>query len=913
MGFDATSEEQRRVIRTPDQRLRVFVSSTLKEMAEEREAARQAIESLRMSPILFELGARPHPAQDLYRAYLAQSHIFIGLYWQQYGWVAPDMEISGLEDEYRLAATLPKLIYIKAPAPDREPTLNRLLQDIKRDSGVSYKYFSTSEELRDLIANDLALLLTERFEQSEGPAAAPVPGKEEASPPRARARLPLLPSGLIGREDALQQLCSLLLEEETRLITVTGPGGVGKTSLALAAASEVQEAFEDNVYWAPLATIDDPNLVVSTVAKALDVSERAGTSLLESVKGYLQERHTLLVLDNFEQVLAAAPIIGELLVASPGLTVLVTSRAALQLRAERELVLAPLALPEETAHTVDEAKNNPAVALFVARAQAAAPDFELRADNVAAVSEIVRRLDGLPLAIELAAARSKLLSAHGILERLASRLSLLTSGARDLPARQRTLRNTIDWSHELLDEELRKLFRRLSVFAGGFSLQAAEAVCGAEDDLDVLSGVQTLLDHSLLRYEPSMTRERRYIMLQTIREYAQEALEGSGEAEEIRERHARLFAVLVEEAWPKMFSGEGEEWLDRLEADYDNVRLALEWHQAHGNSNVSHRMIVYLVWFWYRRAYLDEGRLWYRRALAQKPSDGEDAIQFLLVGHAGSVAMWQSDFATAERLLDESIALLRPLGETIELGDVLFTRGALAVNQGDDKKAIAVLEEAQTIMQGFGQAWFEAMIFLHLGNVALNQGDVEEARRRMNMALETGRQVGDRWVVASAVNNLGEIARYEQDMDAAEGHYQESLTLFRSVGSTPDVARAYHSLAYLAIWRGEYGEAARFLQQSLGLYRQVGVRRGVVECINGAAALAAATDKPGAARRLTLVARQGFAALGAGIWPADRRDVERILAEKEVQIGDDGGEATSLEAAQQEARQLFEAFLAANT
>ncbi|MFW6097908.1 MAG: DUF4062 domain-containing protein, partial [Chloroflexota bacterium] len=275
MGSEAVIRDRQRVIRTPDQRLRVFVSSTLREMAEEREAARRAIESLRMSPILFELGARPHPAQDLYRSYLAQSHIFIGLYWQQYGWVAPDMEISGLEDEYRLAAALPKLIYIKTPAPDREPGLHKLLQDIKSDSEVSYKYFATSEEVRDLIANDLALLLTERFEQSEA-AGMVAATKEESSGPGMPARIPLLPTPLIGREVELERLCALLVDDETRLVTVTGPGGVGKTSLALAAASDVGEAFQGNVYWAPLATIDDADLVISAVAKTLDVSERAG-------------------------------------------------------------------------------------------------------------------------------------------------------------------------------------------------------------------------------------------------------------------------------------------------------------------------------------------------------------------------------------------------------------------------------------------------------------------------------------------------------------------------------------------------------------------------------------------------------------------------------------------------------------
>ena len=905
MDPPAATESTHRVIRTPDQRLRVFVSSTLRELAAEREAAREAIESLRMSPILFELGARPHPAQDLYRAYLQQSHIFIGLYWQRYGWVAPDMEISGLEDEYRLARRLPKLIYIKTPAPDREPALKELLRDIKEESDASYKYFSTSAELRDLVANDLALLLTERFEQSADGPVTQLEAVEVTGEQPALSQLPLLPTLLFGREKSAATLEELLLDERARLVSLLGPGGVGKTSLALQVARNVATAFADGVYWVPLATIRDPELVLSAIARALDVRERAGTELIESVKGYLQDRDILLLLDNFEQVVGAAPIVGELLAAAEKLQVLVTSRAPLQLRGERELPLDPLRLPEVAAEaSLEQARANPAVALFVERARAVLPSFELDAANVAVVSEVVRRLDGLPLAIELAAARSKLLSPTGMLERMDSRLGLLTGGARDLPARQQTLRNTIEWSFDLLDEQSKVLFRRLAVFAGGFTLDEAEAVVAGGNGADVLGGVQTLLDNSLLRGEIGAGRAQRFLMLQTIREYALERLREAGEEAETRRLHADAYAALVEKAWTKMFSGASEAWLDRLEAEYSNLRAALQWHyDAGGDVAAGRNIIVYLVWFWYRRGYLNEARQWYRRAIEEAPPDDAGGLGALLLGHAGSVAMWQSDLHAAGRLMDESIGLLREQGLSLALGDVLFTRGVLAVNQGDDKRAQAVLEEALAVMKELEQAWFAAMIVLHLGNVALNRGRVAEAEAQMREALETGRQVGDRWIVASAINNLGEIARYRQELDDAERNYRESMELFRSVGSTPDVARADHSLAYVALWRDDYVEAAELFEQSLGLYQQVGVKRGIVECLNGMAALAAMSGQKEAARRMVATARAQFAALGAGVWPADRMDVARLtgLAAPD----DQAGAAPTLEEALAEGRRLL--------
>jgi hypothetical protein len=330
-----------RVIRTPDHRLRIFVSSTLKELARERAAAQEAIRGLRLAPVMFELGARPHPASDLYRAYLDQSHIFLGIYWQNYGWVAPDMDVSGLEDEYLLAGDKPKLIYIKSPAPDREPNLKALLDRIKSDDAVSYKYFSNAEELRELIENDLALMLTERFELSELQLEPSIAEVEIT-----KHNLPAQVTSFIGREEQKEAIRDILERKDVRLLTLTGPGGTGKTRLALRVAKKLVDHYEDGVYFVELAEASEAELVVSKIAQTLGVREGGSLTLLESLKRYLRNKHILLLLDNFEQVLVAAPIVAELLETAQGLYVLVTSRSLLNLRGEVEFQVPPLELPE---------------------------------------------------------------------------------------------------------------------------------------------------------------------------------------------------------------------------------------------------------------------------------------------------------------------------------------------------------------------------------------------------------------------------------------------------------------------------------------------------------------------------------------------------------------------------------------
>src|SRR6266496_4023877 len=521
------------VIRTPDQRVRVFVSSTLDELAPERAAAREAITQLRLTPVLFELGARPYPPRELYRAYLAQSDIFIGLYWQRYGWVAPGMQVSGLEDEYQLSSRKPKLIYIKTPAPEREQDLHTL---------------------RERIANDLAQLLTEGFTT---PVETPVAAR--------LAALPVPRSRLIDREQERAQAQALLQQEDVGLVTLTGPGGVGKTRLAVQVAADLVPQFTDGVAFISLASLKDPTLVVPTVARALGVSQTGDDSLDEQLLEYLQPRDVLLVLDNAEQLVSAAPLAAQALELAPRLKLLVTSREPLRVRNEQIVPVPPLALPNP-AHLPDleHLVQIPSVTLFVERAREARPDFALTTENAAAIVEICQRLDGLPLALELAAAPLSLLAPAALLARLERRLPLLTRGARDLPERQQTLRNTIAWSYDLLEEGEQQLFRRLSVFAGGFTLEAVQAVCVFEaietsspaqaDDGATLEQLAHLLDKSLVQAQQGTGGEPRFTLLETIREYATEQLGASGEEATVQERHAHYFLKLAEEVEPHLSS-----------------------------------------------------------------------------------------------------------------------------------------------------------------------------------------------------------------------------------------------------------------------------------------------------------------------------------------------------------------------
>jgi predicted ATPase len=854
-------------IRTPDQRVRVFVSSTLQEMAPERAVARQAVAHLRLSPVLFELGARPHPPQDLYRAYLAQSDIFVGLYWERYGWVAPNMEVSGLEDEYLLSGTKPKLIYIKAPAPAREPQLETLLNRIRDDDCAAYQRFSTPEELGELIENDLALLLTERFERAQAQMTQTQPTPE---PPR-RPSLPAERSAMVDRERESAELRDVLTKDDMGLVTLTGPGGAGKTRLALHVAAAMEEWFSDGVYFVQLANLASADQVASALVKAVDARESAGGAL-EALEDFLRDKRTLLLLDNFEQVVDAAPILAELLAACPQLMLLVTSRRALRLRGEQELPVAPFSAPDPNAHLpLEDLAACPAVDLFVRRAREAKPTFALTRANAQAVAQICARLDGLPLAIELAAARIKILPPAALLSRLERSLPLLTGGARDLPARQQTMQDAIAWSYDQLAESEKKLFWRIAVTSGGRTLEAAEAIANIEGDLDILTGMETLVEVSLVNQEDGPGGEPRFRSLQIIREYAQARLKESSEERALRERHAEFFLNFAEEAAPYLASAARWEWIERLSADYWNFVAALEWTLAN-RPEWCLRLAGALGWFWFVRGYIADGRSWVERALAATDQTEQTAERARALHWAAGLAFAQGDFASAQEPDEQSVAIYRELGDQRGLAYGLHLSGAI-VGQRGGPEALPALEESVKLFRAVGDHWGLALATSGLGDGEMLTGGLARAHTLYEESLALYQEQGDIWGRATVLQSLALLVWTESDLAAAGALYAESAQYARTLGDKWDLARALTSAAAIALQQGNLEGARSQAAEALRLWRELGNRPGMALALGGLAGVAAAEGDAGRAGRLFGVARAALAS-GAAYYITGGVEVE---------------------------------------
>ena len=829
-------------ILTPDQRLRVFVSSTLGELAAERRVVRAAIERLRLAPVMFELGARPHPPRSLYRAYLEQSHIFVGIYWQSYGWVAPGEEVSGLEDEYNLSGKRPKLIYVKGPAPDREPRLKTLLSGIRDDDQVSYKGFSSARELRQLVENDLVLLLTERFEMSRV-----LPESRPDGSVTAAARtptLPLPPTQFVGREREMDGLVAMLADPDIRLVTLSGPGGIGKTRLALETAARLGAEFPDGVWFVPLATVTDPSLVDSAIAQALGIDESGELSVRDALKGHLSGRRMLLLLDNFEQVVSGAEVISEILASAPGLKILVTSRAVLRLAGEYDFPVPPLSVASMGGVTDGGTVSQyDAVRLFIQRAGAVKPDFKVTNDNAPAVAEICHRLDGLPLAIELAAARVRLLPPQAMLSRLDSRLKLLTSGAKDLPARQQTLRGAIDWSHSLLTPEEQRLLARLAVFAGGCTLEAAELICNADGDLDVLELMESLTDKSLLR-QTNDGAEPRLVMLQTIHEYASEKLAGNDEVASLRQRHAAYYLELAEAARAQLRGPQQAERLRQLAAEHGNLRLALGWLIESDNPEAGLRLAGRLWLFWGMRAHLSEGRRWLEAALAKNP---------------------------------QAPAALR--------SEALTGLGRLTADQGDYSHAMVHLEAALELSRGTDHRENTAYILSTMAIVHQYQGNYDCVEPLLQESLDLSRQIGDAWGVAAVLNVLGTLALGQGDYARAVPLFEESLAHNRRIGGQRDVSVLLNNLGIAAMEQGEVARAIELLQESLVLSDELEDWAGVYSCLEELSMAEHSQGEIERSTRLYAAADALRTTLGAPMPPDEMSRFERLRSDLRSRMG----------------------------
>ncbi|MBP6793934.1 MAG: DUF4062 domain-containing protein [Saprospiraceae bacterium] len=598
------------IIKTPDQRVRVFISSTINELAEERKAAREAIENLRLIPVFFEAGARPHPPRDLYSAYLDQSHIFLGIYWNSYGWVAPGSSISGLEDEYRLCGNKrPKLIYVKR-SNDRQPELNNLLKDIEKSETACYQLFTDAEELGKLIENDLSVLMSEIFENAfwqDG-------GEEEEEKIfKKMEELPAIRSEIIGREEDLTRLSDLLIKKEVRLITILGAGGTGKTTLSIHLAHLVKEGFTDGVAFISLAPVTDHKLVATTMAGILGIQDSGKQAVEQSIIEFLADKNALLVLDNFEQVIDAIKIIGDIINHCPMVKLVITSRTSLHIRQERIYNLSTLQLPDDSAElTSDQLAQYSATKLFIDRSLEVNPKMELNKENTKAILEICRRMDGLPLAIELAAARTKFFQPAALMNRIDKTLDLVSKGMRDLPERQKTLRAAIEWSYNLLSDELKQAFRQLGIFKRSWTLEAADTILKNENNtIDIEELTERLLDVSLIK--PTLvnhTSEPRFNMLQTVHEYAHEELEKSADAENTKKRYAQYFYDLCVEAYPHLWIGTAEAWLDKIEFEYQNIRAAFYILLELNEYEKAWHFIYLLSPYWTVRGGFSESKDW---------------------------------------------------------------------------------------------------------------------------------------------------------------------------------------------------------------------------------------------------------------------------------------------------------------
>jgi predicted ATPase len=801
----------------------------MQELAAERAAVRAAVERLRLTPVLFELGARAHPPRELYLAYLEQSQIFVGIYGEQYGWVAPGQDISGLEDEYVAAAEMPKLVYIKKPASDRHPRLAAMIVRIQSD-GLSYRSFGSAQELEQLVADDLAVLLSERFDAPGEVTAGPLIGP--------RWRLPVATDSFFGRDRELRELTALLTTADVRLVSLVGPGGIGKTRLAFEAARQLRDDYPDGIVAVALAGVRAADHVPAALADALEVAESAGRSPLDAVTAFLGPRRMLLVLDNLEQIPDAGELIGQLLSSTEHATVLATSREVLRLSGEHVYPVPPLPSSTDVA-SVDAIARVDAVALFVDRAQATRYDLTFDQHALTTVAEICRRLDGLPLAIELAAARVRVIGLAPLLRRLDNRLATLTGGARDAPQRQQTLRGTIQWSYDLLTDDERVLLSRLAVFSGTFSLEAVEAVSRTPQPdaepppgpdagpaavpvvtTDVLDGVGALVDKSLVRAVDPVDDQPRFAILDIIREFAWEQLVDRGEHDLIGKAHATFFVQLARQIDAEAHHPSRPPLPSGFVADSANFDAAMRWLIDHDEYGLGAELGISLWQLWWMQSRFLPGMAWMDELLARPNAltvaQRADASQVL-----GLLAFGHGDYPRATPALTMAVQLQRQLHKRAAAATASVPLGLITA-ETDPLSAHAMLQQSVDQFRELDDDWGLAFALLSLGGAFLFENRFEEAVPLLEESVGVSRTAATQVFLSSAQVNLGAAYVGLGELDAADTVLREALRHAEDAGSREAIARALEGLAAAAVSRKDAPRTVRLMGAAEAVRRSIG-------------------------------------------------------------------------------------------
>ncbi|HZV71066.1 MAG TPA: DUF4062 domain-containing protein [Saprospiraceae bacterium] len=782
-----TMENSTAKILTPDQRLRVFVSSTLQELAEERTAVKSAIQNIQLIPVMFEMGARPHAPRNLYREYLSQSQIFVGIYWDSYGWVAPDENVSGLEDEYNRSGNLPKLIYIKKSNGHRDENLSKLLKRIQEDDKVSYKTFTNASELGTLIINDLALLLTERFNLS-------IQNKISETEFKGFHSIPAIPNMLIGREKDIAEIIGYLDNPSIRLLTLTGPGGIGKTRLSIETASRLQHRFDDGAAFIPLAPVKDQQLVAETICYALGI-KISGGNILESLKLFLQDKNFLLVLDNFEQVIQASSIIDDLLLAAPRLKILVTSRERLYLTFEH--LYAVPALPDSFPdhENLHENVYPPAIELFIHRAKAIQPAFQVNEKNIDIIFNICHRLEGLPLAIELAAGQINLFSPAVLLQKLDHRLDVLKGNFRDIPDRQKTIRNTIEWSFELLTPAEQTMLLHISLYAAGCQLSTIEYI-GTENSEDVYNVLESLINKSLLKKqdEDSMLR---FQMLETVREFALEKLEKLNLSELYRQRQAEYYFISLNDIKLQKNKTDQAELLKCLEKEHANIRQALDFLMEKKDL-IRITEIAWNLWlFWWVNAHTREGytlliKVW---ELHEECRDQFDDHSFsILAANVGIMSFLQRDFNTFNESLAKNMSLIQSQDDDELIATSSMIAGVVKTIIQEYDVADQLLQVALDRFKKIGLTTGVSLVLSAIGrNNVYNGHQIAKAKACYKESIELARKDHNEISVIICLSGFALCEVMEKNPDA-KNYLRECMLLSQSL-------HFYEALAWsMEIW-----------------------------------------------------------------------------------------------------------------